>query len=335
MIDNTVAQEIKNAVLAANKILITGHYSPDGDALGSTLGLQKWIEGLGKESHVMMPNKFAKNLKWIPGCENVHVFESNEEKAITLIESCDLVFILDYNHLGRLKKMGEHINPSQQKTILIDHHRQPDEFDINVSDVTASSTCQLVFELLDSLKEPISKDTATCLYTGLMTDTGSFKYSVTPAVHRMAASIVEAGADANAIQNAIFNQGKKDKLQLMGYALYEKMVVKPEWGVAYIALTAEELKRFNYESGDTEGLVNMPLSIEGINVSAFFKEDKGIIKTSFRSVGKYSVNDFSRAHFNGGGHANAAGGMSPDNWEITLKRFTNEIQKDSEAILNS
>ena len=330
-------QAVKPRVEAARKILITGHHSPDGDAMGAMLAVYHWLKALGKEVYTMVPNPFSVDYHWMPGSTAVKVFEKDPQAHAALMGSCDLVFILDYNHLSRIKAMGDHLDRERQCMILIDHHRQPDVFDVNLSDIHASSTCELVYRMLQQTDPgAITPDIATCLYTGIMTDTGSFRYANTTAdTHRAAADLIARGAENADIQNHIGNNGSEHRLRLLGYALYEKMVVLPECGTAYTVLTNEELRKFHYQPGDTEGLVNYGLSMQSVNLSVLLKQQDGLIKISFRSIGRFSVNDFARNYFKGGGHLNAAGGASHDSLDATVTRLKEAIQKHRDEIVNS
>lgn len=309
---------------AKNTIIVT-HWSPDGDAMGSSLALYNFLTKLKKKVTVVVPNEYPEFLHWMPGDNKVLNHSSEPEKVARLIEKCDAIFTLDFNSFKRLEKLGELVDASKATKILIDHHQQPDKFaQIVFHDVKACSTCELVYDVIVALggKKQIDKKIASCLYTGLMTDTGSFRFSsVTAKTHLILADLLQKGAVPYQIHEAVYDTYAANRLKLLGHALSQKMVVIPEKRLAFIALTHEELEHFDYQKGDTEGLVNYPLSINGIKFSGFFAEMDGKIKISFRSKGKFDVNKFAREYFHGGGHINAAGGKSDLNINETIAKF--------------
>lgn len=320
--------KVFKALLAkVNSISIISHWSPDGDAMGSSLALYHYLIKCGKKVQVIVPNQYPDFLKWMPGDNKVMVFQENEEKAIKALKKCELIFTLDFNTLKRLEKLGEVISTLDIPKVLVDHHQQPDSYaSYYFHDVKACSTCELIYDLICGLggKKLIDKKIAACLYTGLMTDTGSFRYpSVNPKTHLIVSELMNTGIVPADIHSAVYDTYSEERMKLLGYALSEKMMVMIGLPVAYIALTDEELRRFNFKKGDTEGLVNYPFSIKGIKVCAFFNESKqdGYVKISFRSKGKIDVNKFARSHFNGGGHINAAGGKSSESLHDTVNRF--------------
>ncbi|MCC6691684.1 MAG: DHH family phosphoesterase, partial [Bacteroidia bacterium] len=252
------------------------------------------------------------------------------------IASADFIFFLDFNSLQRIDKLGDEVEKSDAKKMIVDHHPQPSNFaDFLYHDVQASSTAQLIYEFMDDMgyKKLLNKQVAECLYTGIMTDTGSFRFpSTTANTHRIVANLIDAGASGSDTYNKIFDDSTADKLKLMGYCLYEKMKVFSEYRTAIISLSAEEHLRFNYKKGDTEGLVNYCLAIRGIRFAAFFAERDGMVKTSFRSKGNFDVNKFARAHFNGGGHKNAAGGQSELTFDQTIDKFIGILPRFSKQL---
>jgi phosphoesterase RecJ-like protein len=304
--------KFKALIKKSNNIVIVTHYNPDGDAMGSSLALYNYLIKVGKSVTVITPNDYPEFLRWLPGNKKVVEFNSNQKKAATIISKSDLIFTLDFNNYSRLEGLGELLQNSTAKKILIDHHQQPDTYaTLMFHDVKACSTCELVHEFIVGLggKKLIDKNIAACLYTGIMTDTGSFRFdSVTPKTHLILADLLATGLTPSDIHSAIYDTYSESRVKLLGYCLTEKMVVIPELQTAYMALSEAELKRFNNQKGDTEGIVNYPFSIKGITFCAFFSEGEGKIKISFRSKGKFDVNQFARKHFNGGGHINAAGG---------------------------
>lgn len=331
--------EIKQLLAGKPKVVIVMHKGPDGDAIGSSLGLYHILANLGISATVIAPDAYPDFLAWMPGNEGVMVYDANPAKAETVIAACDLVFCLDFNAPHRMGNLSTAIIESGKPLVVIDHHREPADFaQTYYVDDTASSTAELIYRLTSDLGAlpNLGKDAAVCLYTGIVTDTGSFRFSsVSPKLMRVAADLMETGMDHTLVYQHVFDSNTEARLKLRGYALSEKLKVMPELGVAYMSLTAEELAAHNFKKGDTEGLVNFALSIQGVNVAAFFSEKDGIIKISFRSKGKFDVNQMARAHFNGGGHMNAAGGMSDQSMDDTLKRFESIVETVSTEILAS
>ncbi len=293
--------------------------------MGSSLGLYNYLIQKDHTVTVITPNDYPSFLFWLPGNDKVIDFSLNPEPAKIIVAAADIVFCLDFNAIGRIDKLGEEVAKSSAKKCIIDHHLQPEDFaDYMLHEVKTSSTCELIYDFIVLMgdKQLINKNIGSCLYTGIMTDTGSFRFpSTSPKTHRIIADLIEAGANNAEIHNFIYDNNTEDKLRLMGYSFVEKLVVLKEYGTAFFTLNHEELNRFNYKKGDTEGLVNYALSIEGIYFAAFIVERDGKVKMSFRSRGKFDVNVFARKNFNGGGHANAAGGMSELSLEETIKKF--------------
>lgn len=327
-VDQQTVEHTKALIQGAQRIVVTAHKSPDGDAVGSSLALQHFLAALGKEVCTVLPDGFADFLKWMEGSADIVFFDSQEEEALRLIEEADLVFCLDYNVLHRTGKgMSAALEARIGKVpfVLIDHHQDPDDFpDVLVSDTSSCSTAQLVFRLIDAMgyRSAINLPMAACIYCGLVTDSGSFRFpAVTAETHEIAAHLLSIGLDHADIHRKVYDTNLLDRLRLVGYALSEKLVVLPEYKTAYISLSQEELKRFNYRPGDTEGLVNQALSIDGVNFAAFIREGSNEVKVSLRSQGPFRVNEFSAAHFNGGGHRNAAGGAVSIGLEEALERF--------------
>ena len=327
---------ILSFIQPAQHVALLTHQSPDGDAMGSSLAMYHYIKSLGKEARVIVPNAFPDFLAWMPGADTVLLYDNQKEQADIYLDAADLVICTDFNAPNRIGTLGDKMLTLTCPKVMIDHHLHPSDFaDFIVSVPEASSTCELVYDLLSyseadrsseceirTFNFQLSTPIAQCLYTGLMTDTGNFSYnSNRPQIYPMIASLIEAGVDKDAIYNAVFNQYSVDRIKLVGYCLYQKMRVFPEHHAALIYLNRKELYRFNFQKGDAEGIVNMPLQSKDIHYSVFMREDKttpdemekngGIktkIKLSFRSQGDRPVNVFASEVFNGGGHANAAGG---------------------------
>jgi phosphoesterase RecJ-like protein len=315
-------------ILNANRIVVTTHKSPDGDAIGSAMAMHHFLRSIGKTPVTILPDAAPDFLHWVKDYDQCIVLEAQPTEAAEQISEADLIFSLDYNHLPRTgEAMSQLLVKSKAPFILIDHHQQPGTFPvITYSDTKACSTCEMVFRFIEQCgwKGHLNIDIAACIYLGIMTDSGSFRFhNVSDDTHRIAGEMIALGIDHAEIHRNVYDTNLMDKLKLIGYALSEKLVVMPEHSTAYISLEKDELKRYNYRQGDTEGLVNQALSIRGVKLAAFFREGNNEIKTSFRSKGNFDVNAFAREHWQGGGHINAAGGMSNDSMAITLEKFCN------------
>lgn len=319
-------QEIKALLIAPKNIIIVPHKNPDGDAMGSTLGLYHYLIKNHHKATVIAPNDYPDFLKWLPGQEHVVVYDADRSHADSLIEQADLIFTLDFNALHRAGDMASILETSKALKIMIDHHQQPDSYaEYMYSDATMSSTCEMVYRFIEHLGalDVIDAPIATCIYTGILTDTGSFRFpSSTSTTHLVVADLIDKGANHSEIYNAIYDTNSYERLQLLGVAL-KNLKVLPEYRTAYITLSQEELNAANFRKGDTEGFVNYGLSIKDIIFAVIFIEHKqeGITKISFRSEGNFSVNEFSRQNFGGGGHTNAAGGKSDLSLNDTVEKF--------------
>lgn len=336
-------QQIDHAqalIHSARRIVITTHKSPDGDAIGSAMAMHHFLKTLHKEVVTVVPDHAPDFLHWVKDYDQILAFDTQPDAVRDAISSADLIFSLDYNHLPRV---GNDLCPVLETCgkpfILIDHHQQPGEYpQVIYSDTSACSTCEMVFRFIEQCgwKEHLTEDIAACIYLGIMTDSGSFRFhSVSEDTHRIAGELIALGLDHSEIHRQVYDTNLMDKLKLIGYALSEKLVVMTDQSTAFISLTKEELLRYNYRQGDTEGLVNQALSIRGIKLAAFFREGSNEIKASFRSKGTFDVNAFSRANWQGGGHINAAGGMSAESMEITLEKFQSLVHRHAADILAS
>jgi phosphoesterase RecJ-like protein len=313
------------------KAVITAHQKPDGDAMGSTLGLYHFLKQLGHEVTVISPTNWAQFLDWMPGVDQVIDFEANKNEASQIVANADYVFCLDFNILHRTKHLEPIIRDSKALKILIDHHQQPDtpSFAYGISDVKMSSTCEMVYDFIvqSGHSNLINLDIATCLYTGLMTDTGSFRFpSTTASVHKIVAHLKELGLQHAKIHENIYDNSTEGRLKFMGNAFLNRMTVLPEFKTAIMAIPKTDIYKFELKTGDTEGLVNYLLSIEGIKFAAIVIDREEERKWSFRSKGNFDVNIFARTHFEGGGHANAAGGRSSKSVDETLNDFKTIIE---------
>lgn len=320
-------QELKNILSTPKKITIVSHRNPDGDAMGSSLGLLHTLKQLQHEVIFISPNEFPEFLAWLPNSKEVVIFEKEQVKAKSILSNSDLIFTLDFNALHRTGDlMGNYMNTLTVPVALIDHHELPDNYaKYQFSDTSYGSTSQMIYDFINELgyNTLINKDVATCIYTGILTDSGGFRFpKTTPETHKCVAELLERGANNSEIYNLLYDNSSYNRLQLLGRAL-QNLKILPDLHASYITLTQEELDTFNYQKGDTEGIVNYGLTIKNVFITAIFIENKeeGIIKISFRSQGDYDVNQFARKYFNGGGHINAAGGKSFYSLEETVKQF--------------
>lgn len=320
-------QIVKELLASPQKIVIVGHKNPDGDAVGSCLGLSFFLKSLGHSTTVIMPNDFPDFLKWLSGVDEIIIYEREKEKSTDLINTSDLVFTLDFNSLDRVGgELQTVLESCSAKFVMIDHHQQPADYAVaTYSDVKMSSTSEMVFHFMDALghTNKLSKEIAINLYTGIMTDTGSFRFSSTsPTTHRVAAKLIEAGAESAIINQYVYDTNSPERMKLLGVAL-NNLVILPELHTAYITMTQKELDDHNFKKGDTEGFVNYALSVKGVVFAVIFIENKqeNIVKISLRSKGHFSVNDFARNHYSGGGHINAAGGKSSQDLNKTINEF--------------
>lgn len=299
------------------KIVITTHHKPDGDAMGSSLGLYNYLIQQGHHARVIAPTDYPDFLSWLPGNENVIIYTEHREEAAALIADAKLIFCLDFNALSRINDMGELVGESNAYKIMIDHHLEPADFDdYRHWDINACATAQLVYDfIVNELhhKELVNKDVATCLYTGIMTDSASFRLpNTTSGVHRIVADLIDAGAVNWRIHELVYNSASENRLRFLGHCLANCLEVLPEFNTAIIAVNKHDLERFDVETGDTEGVVNYALSMASIRLAAFIVERSDRVKLSLRSKGEFPANEICKKYFNGGGHRNAAGGHSED-----------------------
>lgn len=333
MFTSSELSEIKNLLTPDNKIVILTHYNPDGDAIGSSLGLKHFLKEKRINADVIVPNDFPKFLKWMPEAKQIIIADYKRKIAGEAIYNADVIFILDFNASHRSGNLvGPWLEKARGKKILIDHHQQPDNFDFIYSDVSIPATSQMIYHFIQALNEEdkVNQDIAECLYTGIMTDTGGFRFRSTSAeTHRITANLIEKGANPAMITSNTWDTNTVSRLQLLALILGRIEVVK-DGKVAILWLKRDELKELGFQKGDTEGFVNYGLSIMGTQVSAFFMEDlyEDFIKISFRSKDEVDVNQFSRNHFNGGGHINAAGGKYYQTIEKTIEDFKEKIEAE-------
>lgn len=316
-------QQAKSLLKKAKKVAILSHQGPDGDAVGSSLAMADFLKQQGKHVQVIFPDVFPEFLLWLPGSEKALLYALQPKACESFLMSSDVVMCLDFNHLKRMGHLGEVVSQSPAKRILIDHHPNPDNFaDVSMSYPSVSSTCELVFRYIcrSGSFDEMTKECAECVYTGMMTDTGAFTYNSNRAeMYFIVSELLNKGVDKDAIYNKVFNTWSADRMRLMGFVLNERMKLYPQYKTAIMYLTLDDLSGFQYQVGDTEGFVNLPLSINDIVCSVFVREDVDKVKMSFRSQGTFPVNQLAAKLFNGGGHLNAAGGEYHGTVEDALK----------------
>lgn len=327
---------VRDLLSLTKKIVITTHVSPDGDAIGSSLALALYLRKLGHDATVITPDNYPAFLKWLPANESVLKFDKDEKAGQKAIDNAELIFCLDFNTPDRMSGLRHSIESTDCPKILIDHHQEPEQWtEVMYADSSASSTCELVYRFIAGLDglQYLDKDIGSCLYTGIVTDTGSFKFpSTSSETLKITADLMDLGVEASNIQNLIYDNSSEDRLRLMGYALTEKLMIFEEYATAIIGLDAKELKRFNHKTGDTEGLVNYPLSISAVKMSIFISQKGEDVRLSFRSKGDIPVHLIAKEFFSGGGHANAAGGISDKSVEDTVAYIQEILPKFIEKV---
>lgn len=321
----------------AKKIMVTMHQRPDADAMGASLAMHDYLKQKGHQVSVVSPTVFPDFLKWMPGCEEVIVFEHEKDRVARILDEADILFCLDFNALSRTKDLAPLLEKMEGIRVLIDHHLEPEShFTYGISDISAASTALLVYEFIVQMGDEalVNNQMAQCIYAGTMTDTGSFRFPATSGrVHQMVADLMKKGLDHAPIHQAIYDNYLENRLRFIGHALLNRMEVFYEYNAAIIAIPHSDIQRFGLKTGDTEGLVNYPLSIQGIRLAALIIDRKEEIRISFRSKGDFDVNLFARKYFEGGGHMNAAGGRSSDTLETTVQRFKDALE-ENKMLLN-
>lgn len=327
-------------VIKANRIVVTSHKNPDGDAAGSAFSMSLFLASIGKNVTTILPDGLPEFLQWLPGYERLVQFDTQTEEAKAAIDEADLIFVLDYNALHRTgTDMQVVLENATAQFILIDHHQMPGDFAVvTYSDTSACSTAELVYHFIEQCygSEKIDQNMAQNIYCGIMTDSGSFRFpSVTPDTHRVVASLIEKGLDHALVHRQVYDTNMLDRLKLIGYALSQKLEIIDDSLTAYISLSSDELRRHNHRQGDTESLVNQALSIKGVKLAAFFRETNHEVKLSFRSKGSFDVNKFARDNWNGGGHMNAAGAATTLSLPEAIQKFKRLVQQYRLEIINS
>lgn len=333
ILDEKAVHRFSRYVEKGERFVMTTHLSPDGDAIGSSLSMAHYLTELGKERvHVIVPNDFPAFLKWMPGAKDVLIYEKYPDYAEQLIREADVIINLDNNEPKRIGRLAPLVEAAPGRKVMIDHHLYPapDFCRLVISHPELSSTCELVFRLLCAMKsyDDINRQAAECLYTGMMTDTGAFSYNSNRTdIYFIIGELIKKGIDKDAIYRRVYQVYSESRMRLMGYTMNEKMKVYPAQRAALITLTRDELQRYHYTAGDTEGFVNMPLDIDGVEFSVFIREDRDYAKVSLRSVGRFPCNRFAMRYFNGGGHKNASGGEFYGSLEDAVRTFEQGLQE--------
>jgi len=335
-LDSINYKKIKDLISTSDNILITSHHNPDGDALGSAMALHNLFELEGLRTEVMMPNAFPSFLNWMHKSEDVLIYNKHKRKCDKIIENADLIFCLDYNSINRLGEMTEAMSDTKAVKVMIDHHLEPDtDFDFIISVIQTSSTAELVYDFIVKigLLPKVNKSIADCIYAGIMTDTGSFSYACNyERTFQITAELISLGVDVENVHRLVYDTYSENRMRLLGFCLSERLVVIDDYRTAYIYLSREDMDRYKYQVGDTEGVVNYALAIDNINFAALITHRKDHVRLSFRSIGGFSVNEFARKHFEGGGHKNAAGGNCYSSMEEARKKFENLLPLYSEEL---
>ncbi|MEO0731451.1 MAG: bifunctional oligoribonuclease/PAP phosphatase NrnA [Bacteroidota bacterium] len=315
---------VKSLLAQPRDVVIFSHRNPDGDAVGSSLGLSHYLKSQGHQVKIILPSDYPDFLSFLPEVNDIIIFDDETETARKAIKEAGLFFILDFNSLDRIDKVAEGLEKDKRPRIMIDHHLYPEPVaDHMFSDPSASSTCEMVYKFIDDLGHAgwVTQDLAECLYTGIITDTGGFKYATSPALFRTVAKLLEAGADDYKVQDNIWNSMSEKQLRILGHCLANQMEILPELRTGIIWLTKADYEHFNIQRGDTEGIVNYVLRMPGMMIAAFIHEQPTIVKISLRSKGEMDVQQICKAHFRGGGHRNAAGGASFAPLGTTINKF--------------
>jgi phosphoesterase RecJ-like protein len=330
------SSDLKQLIRVPQNVAIFSHRNPDGDAIGSSLAMYHYLIGYGHTVHVIFPSEFPVDFEPLPGSEEILIWDIHTEECKQVLNRKNLFIFLDFNAYNRIDRLGDYVKDLPGTRIMIDHHLYPDPIaDYMFSDTDASSTCELVYRFITGLGDEMKIDPiiGKCIYTGLVTDTGSFRYATNPAVYRIAAALVERGTDDTAVQDMIFNAQTEKNLRLLGHCLANRMEYFPEYKTAMIWLSKKDYELFNIQRGDTEGIVNYLLSIKDVRLAAFIHNQPTVVKLSLRSKGDLDVQDICKKHFNGGGHKNAAGAYSHDSLKSTIDKFKNLLPEYKEQLL--
>ena len=330
--------KLKDLIRTKQNISIITHVNPDGDAIGSSLAFTLMLKKLGRQVHTITPNDYPEFLKWIPGNNNIQVHEKESFEVEKKIVDSELIICLDFNSVNRMDALANSYFSSKAVKVLIDHHPMPEQFtDIIITDTQVSSTAELLYEVIREIyPETIDKDIATALFTGILTDTGSFNYNASnPNTYNVVGDLLQYNVNRAEISDNVYDNYSADRMRLMGHCLKNRLYVYHEYHAAFIYLTLKDMEHYNYKIGDSEGFVNLPLSIKGIIFTVLFTEREDHIKMSLRSKGRFDVNQFARKNFNGGGHLNAAGGYCNKNLQDTIDTFVLLLDSYKNHLLES
>lgn len=332
------SSELRHLIQTPQNVAIVSHRNPDGDAIGSSLAMRHYLEQYGHTVHVLFPSEFPEEFEALPASNEILIWDIHTEECKQVLSRKNFFIFLDFNAYNRIDRMGDLIRDLPGKRLLIDHHLYPDQIaDFTISEPEASSTCELVYRFIsdfgDSLK--INPTVGKCLYTGIVTDTGSFRHATNPAIFRITADLIERGLDDTGVQDMIFNSQKEKNLRLLGHCLSNRMEYLPEFKTALIWLSKKDYEIFNIQRGDTEGIVNYLLSIKDVRLAAFIHNQPSVVKLSLRSKGDLDVQDICKKHFNGGGHKNASGAYSHDSLRATIDKFKSLLPQYKEQLLGN
>lgn len=328
---------LRQLIHVPQNVAIFSHRNPDGDAIGSSLAMRHYLEQIGHTVHILFPSEYPEEFEALPGAEDILIWDLQPEECKQVINKKNLLFFLDFNALERIDKLGDYVRDIQVPRVMIDHHLYPDPIaDYVFSIPAASSTCELVYQFIVGLgdRDKINPNTVgKCIYTGLVTDTGSFRYATNPNIFRIAADLVERGIDDTGVQDMIFNSNREKNLRLLGHCLSNRMEFYPEFQTALIWLSRKDYEQFDIQRGDTEGIVNYLLSVKDVRIAAFIHNQPTVVKLSLRSKGNIDVQEICKKHFKGGGHKNASGAYSHDSLKATIEKFKSILPEYKDRIL--
>lgn len=330
------SSDLSQLIRVPQNVAILSHRNPDGDAIGSSLAMQHYLAQYGHTTHVIFPSEFPVEFEALPGAEEVLIWDIHTEECKNVLAKKNLFIFLDFNAYNRIDRLGDYVKDLPGARIMIDHHLYPDPIaDFIFSDTAASSTCEMVYQFIVGMGDhmKITPMVGKCIYTGLVTDTGSFRYATNPNVYRIAADLVERGTDDTAVQDMIFNSQTEKNLRLLGHCLSNRMEFYPEYRTALIWLSKKDYEQFNIQRGDTEGIVNYLLSVRDVKLAAFIHNQPTVVKLSLRSKGDLDVQEICKKHFNGGGHKNASGAYSHESLKATIDKFKNLLPEYKEQLL--
>jgi len=330
------SSDLSQLIRVPQNVAILSHRNPDGDAIGSSLAMQHYLAQYGHTTHVIFPSEFPVEFEALPGAEEVLIWDIHTEECKHVLAKKNLFIFLDFNAYNRIDRLGDYVKDLPGARIMIDHHLYPDPIaDFIFSDTAASSTCEMVYQFIVGMGDhvKITPMVGKCIYTGLVTDTGSFRYATNPNVYRIAADLVERGTDDTAVQDMIFNSQTEKNLRLLGHCLSNRMEFYPEFRTALIWLSKKDYEQFNIQRGDTEGIVNYLLSVRDVKLAAFIHNQPTVVKLSLRSKGDLDVQEICKKHFNGGGHKNASGAYSHESLKATIDKFKNLLPEYKEQLL--